>query len=75
MLHIYYGKGRGKTTSSIGVAMRAAGYDRKILFAQFLKSEETGERKSLKLIPNIELTPCPDKVKFVSFMHEDEKLQ
>lgn len=75
MLHIYYGNGKGKTTGSIGIAIRAAGYDRKILFAQFLKSEETGERKVLKLIPNIELTPCPDVFKFVKFMTDQEKLQ
>ncbi len=74
MLHIYFGNGKGKTTSSIGIAMRAAGYGRKILFVQFLKSEETGERKALRLIPNIELTPCPDKIKFVKFMTDEEKL-
>ena len=75
MLHIYYGNGKGKTTAAIGVAVRAAGSNRNVLFAQFLKSEESGERNSLRLIPTIELLPCPDKIKFVKDMTEEEKLQ
>ena len=65
MLHIYYGYGKGKTTCAVGIAMRAAGSDRKVLFSQFLKGNDSGERRSMELIPNIALTPCPDHVKFV----------
>ena len=60
MLHIYYGNGKGKTTAAIGLAVRASGSNRNVLFAQLLKSEESGERNSLRLIPTIELLPCPD---------------
>ena len=75
MLHIYYGYGKGKTTCAVGIAMRAAGSDRKVLFSQFLKGNDSGERRSMKLIPNITLTPCPDHVKFVRDMTDEEKLQ
>lgn len=75
MLHIYYGYGKGKTTCAVGIAMRAAGSDRKVLFSQFLKGNDSGERRSMELIPNITLTSCPDHVKFVRDMTDEEKLQ
>lgn len=73
MLHIYYGKGKGKTTASIGLAVRAAGRNKKVLFAQFLKNEDTGERPILAQISGIELMKCPKELKFVCDMNEDEK--
>ena len=43
MIHIYFGEGKGKTTAAVGLAVRAAGCGRKVVFAQFMKSRETGE--------------------------------
>ena len=47
-LQIYTGKGKGKTTASMGVIIRslAAGY--RVYFGQFLKRGEYNEIKSLK---------------------------
>lgn len=73
MLHIYYGDGKGKTTASIGLAVRAAGRNRRVLFAQFLKCEDSGERIALANINNIELVPCPKELKFVCNMTDEEK--
>jgi cob(I)alamin adenosyltransferase len=55
MIIIYYGNGKGKTTAALGLALRASGYKKKILFAQFIKSPKslTGEDKSLKTIKNL----------------------
>ena len=55
MIIIYYGNGKGKTTAALGMALRASGYNKKILFAQFIKSPKslTGEDKALKKIPNL----------------------
>jgi cob(I)alamin adenosyltransferase len=75
MLHIYYGNGKGKTTASVGLAVRASGRDLKVLFAQFLKSEDSGERITMANIPNIDLVPCPKELKFVSQMSDAEKAQ
>lgn len=47
---LYTGNGKGKTTASLGLAMRAVGRDQKVLIIQFIKSPERdyGEEKSLK---------------------------
>lgn len=45
LIHVYTGKGRGKTTAAVGLAMRAAGHGKKVLILQFLKSgiKDSGE--------------------------------
>jgi cob(I)alamin adenosyltransferase len=48
MIHFYYGDGKGKTTAAVGLAVRAVGYGQKVVFAQFLKTGDTGELKSLE---------------------------
>lgn len=48
MLHLYMGDGKGKTTAAAGLAVRALGHGFKVLFAQFLKNTETGEKKILE---------------------------
>lgn len=40
MLHLYIGDGKGKTTSAIGLALRAAGAGKKVYFCQFLKDSK-----------------------------------
>jgi cob(I)alamin adenosyltransferase len=54
---VYTGDGKGKTTAALGVALRAAGYKKKVLIVQFIKgSWDTGEIHSIKrLAPEIEL--------------------
>ena len=41
--HIYFGDGKGKTTAAMGLAIRAAGSDKKVFIIQFLKGGPTGE--------------------------------
>ena len=53
MIHIYSGDGKGKTTAAMGLSIRAAGRDRKVVIVQFLKGKDTGELYSIGLIPNI----------------------
>lgn len=52
-IHIYTGEGKGKTTAALGLSMRAVGRDRKVLFVQFLKGQDTGEQYLMSKIPLI----------------------
>ena len=53
MVHVYTGDGKGKTSAAIGLAMRAAGAGKKVVFAQFMKGTDTSELKSLSRVPEI----------------------
>ncbi len=73
MLHIYCGDGKGKTTCSMGLAVRAAGHGRKVVVAQFLKSDNSGERAVLEQLPTVNCIPVPGTMKFTFLMNEQEK--
>ena len=53
MVHIYTGDGKGKTTCSLGLALRASGWRKKICIIQFFKKGSYGEIKALKKFKNI----------------------
>jgi cob(I)alamin adenosyltransferase len=55
LIQVYTGDGKGKTTAALGLALRAAGRNMKILIVQFMKKWDYGELHSVKLIPNITL--------------------
>ena len=48
LVHVITGDGKGKTTSSLGIAVRATGNNLKVHMIQFLKSGFTGEIHSAK---------------------------
>lgn len=75
MVHIYYGDGKGKTTAAVGQLVRAAGRHCKCLFTQFLKSDDSGERRILETLAEVVLTPCPAAIKFSFQMNEQEKAE
>lgn len=47
LVHIYTGEGKGKTTASVGLAVRARGAGLKVVFAQLFK-DECSEKKMLE---------------------------
>lgn len=73
LIHIYCGDGKGKTTSAMGLAVRAAGYGMKVLIYQFMKDNTTNERNILESIPNITWIDGLQKEKFSFQMTEREK--
>lgn len=73
LIHIYHGNGKGKTTSGIGLCIRAAGANLKVLIYQFLKDNDSSERKILSNIPGITLEEGKEKIKFIFKMSQEEK--
>jgi len=47
-VQVYTGNGKGKTTASLGLALRAAGAGMKVYIAQFLKMGDYSEIKALE---------------------------
>lgn len=58
-IQIYTGDGKGKTTASLGLALRALGHGWKVLIIQFTKGDSAtsyGELSaSTKFLPNLEV--------------------
>ncbi len=52
-VQIYTGNGKGKTTASLGLAIRAAGAGLKVYIVQFLKKGDYSEIKALSRFDNI----------------------
>jgi cob(I)alamin adenosyltransferase len=46
-IQVYTGNGKGKTTASLGLALRAAGRGMKTYIAQFMKKQEYGELNAI----------------------------
>ena len=64
LVHIYCGDGKGKTTTAIGSAVRAAGRGMRVLIARFLKTDDSGEVLALAHVPGITLLPCDQNFGF-----------
>ncbi len=47
-IHLYTGNGRGKTTSALGLALRAIGAGKKVALIQFMKRPNFSEHKAIK---------------------------
>ena len=75
MIHAYYGDGKGKSTAAAGIALRAAGNRMRVMYVQFLKTENTGERLALQSIDGITLPSCPLELKFTYEMDDRERQQ
>lgn len=72
-IHLYTGCGKGKTTAAVGLTVRLIGRGGAVVFAQFLKGENSGERAVLAKLPGVDLLPVPGEIKFVFQMTSREK--
>ncbi|MGC9310484.1 MAG: cob(I)yrinic acid a,c-diamide adenosyltransferase [Candidatus Aenigmatarchaeota archaeon] len=52
---VYTGDGEGKTTASLGHAIRFAGYGKKVAVLHFMKGRKTGEFRFLESHPQIDV--------------------
>ena len=73
LIHIYCGDGKGKTTAAVGLCARACGCGQRVLLAQFLKNDSSGELSSLRLLPRFSVIPAPKVVKFTYQMNERDR--
>ncbi|WP_070000796.1 cob(I)yrinic acid a,c-diamide adenosyltransferase [Cellulosilyticum sp. I15G10I2] len=48
LVQVYYGDGKGKTTSAVGLGIRAVGNNYKVIMIQFLKNDLAGECKIIR---------------------------
>lgn len=74
-IHLYYGEGKGKTTAAVGLAVRAAGAGKRVLFVQFMKGGKTGELAILKSLSNITVLRCEKAFPFYRKMTEEDKAE
>lgn len=75
LMHLYYGEGKGKTTAAVGLAVRAAGAGKRVLFAQFMKGGKTGELAILRSISNITVLRSEKAFPFYRKMTEEDKAE
>lgn len=73
LIHIYCGEGKGKTTASVGLTVRAAGAGKKILFTQFFKNGISSEIKSLKKLEQVETNTCTTHYGFFKNMSAEDR--
>lgn len=71
MLHIYYGLGKGKTSTLNGSAIRAQGANMKVAYFRFLKGRKTNEDSQLEKL-GISVVALHPSEKFVMQMTPEE---
>ncbi len=59
-VQVYTGDGKGKTTAALGLALRCAGYKRRVFFGQFMKGQYYGELSILEGIEEIDVEQFGD---------------
>lgn len=74
LIHIYCGDGKGKTTAATGLAVRAAGAKKKVVFAQFMKDGSSSEIGMLKELEGVEIYVCSTCYGFFQNLDEGQKV-
>ena len=64
MLSLYFGTGKGKTSCTIGAAIRASSKDKKVLFVEFIRQNELSDRKALESM-NVTVSSAPVEIELI----------
>ena len=72
LVHIYCGDGKGKTTAAVGLAVRAKGAGKKVLFVQFFKDGTSSEVAVLRDDLGIDVRVAAENFGFIWNMDEEE---
>lgn len=66
-VHVYTGNGKGKTTAALGLAIRALGAGKRVLFMQFMKTSAYSEHKIMAQLAPLLTTTAVGKPFFIAF--------
>ncbi len=75
MIQDYVGDGKGKTTTSIGLSIRAVGHGYNVMFMQFLKDDSSGEVGVRRSVPGISVLHSSVNHGWLFNMTEDQKTE
>lgn len=73
LIHIYCGDGKGKTTASIGLLVRAVGSQIPVVFAQFMKNDISSEISMIRNMPDTEVLHAKKHFGFYNRMTDETK--
>ena len=73
LIHLYCGDGKGKTTAAAGLALRAAGAGRRVLFVQFFKNGDSSELVPLRALANVAVSVSDRRHGFFKHMDTAEQ--
>ena len=73
LIHLYCGDGKGKTTAAVGLAVRAAGAGKKVLFTQFFKNGSSSEIGVLRSLPGVTVDVCGTYYGLYKFLSDEQK--
>lgn len=73
MIQIYTGHGKGKTTASLGLIIRALGHDTPVVLAQFFKNPDTGEIDFLSRQEGLTILHPDKEACFFKLLSEEQK--
>jgi cob(I)alamin adenosyltransferase len=73
LVHIYMGNGKGKTTASVGLTIRAHAHGLRVLFVQLLKNGLSGEIGILRQLENVRVLSGQADMKFSNEMADDDR--
>ncbi len=71
LIYVFTGDGKGKTEAAVGMAVRARGHGKRVVFIQFMKGMSSGEIEPLKEL-GVEVYRFGTE-KFVDFKNPSEK--
>ncbi len=74
LIHIYCGEGKGKTTASLGLIVRASGAGYKVVIMQCFKGQESSELKTLEHIPGVTIVHANLPEKFTWELQDFQKI-
>ena len=75
LVHLYCGDGKGKSTAAAGLALRAAGAGKRVLFLQFFKDGSSSEIPLLRQLPGVEVLVCPRHFGRFRNMSEEQRAE